>query len=420
MNQDPNDGFQTQGRGKKKSSPQQQQQQQTEPDKETPLLLDVSLLGSIPCIRVKIHVDGLTHQRLPPSRDLVRAIQLLFDWIDTRPELLSAYRVELTGESDGWLVSLLFHPVAWYDFLLPAETRVAVAREYVRVMWTRVRSRSPRGDPEKCRPTDDYCFRPNDCWRSVKDSRCASGRHAKIYCTEKNVQRRNATTADCNWFVRDELVLHSLAPEKYVAYARPAPVRDIILAPKKHTSNRKLACQTEFWDAAATFLGSIREYHAEYTIEKLALNFGTWESLQGEDPNALDCHAHVHFYISRATATRLKEKILRGAPSYEKVMEGRTGPPEDYTEANILALETQRLICDEANQNHERLRGIESRMTGLESRMTGLESRMDKMDSRMSGMESRMDKFELQMTHLTSLVETVLSRLPEKKQSSDS
>jgi hypothetical protein len=91
----------------------------------------------------------------------------------------------------------------------------------------------------------------------------------------------------------------------------PDPVRDIILAPKRHITNEELVKDSKFWNIVRNFVSSMlartSNTEAKDVIELVALNFGRWETRQAEDPLAMNCHGHAHFNLTPNAASVLKK-----------------------------------------------------------------------------------------------------------------
>lgn len=179
--------------------------------------------------------------------------------------------------------------------------------------------------------------------------------------------RKNSTTGFCGWFCRDELKLSDLAPDGYIATARPSPVRDVLLIPLAHTTNKLAMDSNSFWAAAHRFFSAIRRCHSN-PLQKIAFNFGRWETRQALDPAAIDCHAHAHFYLSRGCV----DALIKQMPSNAARLRGRTGHPEDYLEEDARILEQNRLVGDEAIVTRQRFDHMDMRFDDLEALIRSL------------------------------------------------
>lgn len=147
----------------------------------------------------------------------------------------------------------------------------------------------------------------------------------------------------------------------------------MILAPKAHKTNEELAKTPQFWNTATIFISAICKHTqqtVEQAIELVALNFGRWETRQAEDPLAVNCHGHVHFYLTLTAVSTLKT-------TYHALL-GRSGHPEDYKEEDARDLEQNRLLGDEITDIRETLQTLQKSVTSIEGKMDILLQKLSK------------------------------------------
>ena len=72
--------------------------------------------------------------------------------------------------------------------------------------------------------------------------------------------------------------------------------RDVLLAPIEHLRNLDIVQSDLFWK---NIVGPVWQKLSSYgKLDMITLNFGEWETETSNDPNAIDCHAHAHIFLS--------------------------------------------------------------------------------------------------------------------------
>ncbi|CAI2201632.1 18754_t:CDS:1, partial [Funneliformis geosporum] len=136
-------------------------------------------------------------------------------------------------------------------------------------------------------------------------------------------------------------------------------VREILVAPREHKTNRQLIVSDLFWknilkEVVNELLWKFREQ--TYPVECYAINFGSWESETAKDKNALECHGHFHLHLNKVVVHNMEqEKGTDNLPIYPAI-HGKVNDPYQYRMKDCVDLETLRLSSLEINANYNSLR----------------------------------------------------------------
>jgi hypothetical protein len=165
-------------------------------------------------------------------------------------------------------------------------------------------------------------------------------------------QSKQPTT--CNWYAEDERVV--ISKNTYVVLSRQDHVREILVAPLDHKTNRELIVNRVFWnttlkEVVKDFLWKFREEtNPTYPVECYSINFGSWESETAKDKNALECHAHFHLHLNKVVVHNMEQ--TKDYPA----IHGKVNDPFQYRMKDCVELETLRLSSLEINANYNSLR----------------------------------------------------------------
>ena len=73
-------------------------------------------------------------------------------------------------------------------------------------------------------------------------------------------------------------------------------------------------------------------------VTRIVMNFGSWETALALNPNLRECHAHSHFWLSRAFIRAIEGDTLMAA------LHGHNCTPDDYCLENVRLLERDRFF----------------------------------------------------------------------------
>ena len=86
------------------------------------------------------------------------------------------------------------------------------------------------------------------------------------------------------------------------------PIRQILFAPTDHVTNCVLVQENQTWTVINNIYQHIKQMlPGQVVLEGIAANFGKWETANADDDSdyAMDCHGHIHMYLSRAAVDEL-------------------------------------------------------------------------------------------------------------------
>jgi hypothetical protein len=338
------------------------------------------------------------------------------------PELKEAMRLELvqSNDHDHWELVLKFHPVTWFDVSRKEPNLVANAIKHIKIQREQAHKRREQKKAEiPLIESREYCEYASNCKGCQKN-------HAQIFCDVPVARRGGAASRPCNWYAADELVIFpnlkeppqnptpfdDPAKQPFILMARMETTRDLLLLPnplcriagwKGHYTNSQLSCMPFFWQKVfdtCTFLAEkIHEKEPAFIIDKVAMNFGLWETAMSLDHRAIDCHGHAHLDLTNEAAKYLSQVY--------GVLNGRTNPPNDYIEENCTELETKRLLS-------MRLDGLETRLDGLETKFNGLETKFDDLKTNVDDLKTNVVDLKTNVEKLTNLVLKIAENLERK------
>ncbi|CAG8617030.1 3469_t:CDS:2 [Funneliformis mosseae] len=274
------------------------------------------------------------------------------DFIKSNPVFQEKYRIELSPEEGLWKLYLHLDPVAWFDALMsrPNETRGSVikkARECVNNVRETYYPSRPENFIYDPILSKSYCNHHGECVRceyfidimQILNANAETNRNSitinkscpwfietpKIYCQAESPQQRRQSRS-CNWYAEQERIIpfderlkmplgdYSLKQtDEWIVISRLEHVRELLVFPTKHKTNKDLIKSEEFWawvldNLVKNFLGAFCS--RGYPLNSFAMNFGTWESELAKDKNAVDCHGHLHLCLKLDVVRKMVYKYL--------------------------------------------------------------------------------------------------------------
>jgi len=241
-----------------------------------------------------------------------------------------------------------------------------------------------------------------------------------VVCLAPTTRRDNQDDI-CKWFaVKELVVLERWMTEKaerqyFIAKARPERARELLLFPRPnlfkkskdlspakiashHFNNKHMIALASVWRVVSELIDYLEELFLHWknlpnrkaVVETLALNFGRWETRLAADPNADDCHAHLHIILT--------EEFVNAIPEDSEACYGlaalrhKPEPPIDYAEADCADLETHRLNAAKHSLHSNQLELLTSQLTKTNSQVASLEAKMDTLQATMAKMLEHLQK----------------------------
>ncbi|GES82044.1 hypothetical protein GLOIN_2v1782595 [Rhizophagus clarus] len=305
------------------------------------------------------------------SKALASLGKKCLDFIDNKEHALfkKSYRIEIVPvKHPQWEFQLYFPAEIWFDMLYYVKAKdaeeknmvLAAAREYVNSVRSSYRPSIPEISltPVLSRI---YCATHADCISSkyphsslrylldkitniisYSDNKTGTRhdtRYAEpnIFCRKTNVPQQSKKPTSCNWYAEDERVVFKKDKSypSYVVLSRQDHVRELLVAPLEHKTNRELIT---------------------YPVECYSINFGSWESETAKDKNALKCHAHFHIHLSKVVVHNMEQKKDINNHYYYPAIHGKINDPFQHRMKDCVELETLRLSSLEINANYNNLR----------------------------------------------------------------
>ena len=380
-----------------------------------------------PALHLQQPIHWLTDDPILLARELAAGCALLLQRLDTLTEdrayslLSEKYRLELlpavrlpdaqgfsgspSYEIDwtNWELRLRFSPVAWFHGIAkPSAYNLRTSNTGSQVNWISAAMDHARRwtqhvrDVENSVPTS-MVTRSDTCQPEYFP-------HSSEKCFEQ-LSRKDASSRPCEFSINGansltshseplhHILVQSITDEVMDGHVhnstsgpldrRPVPpyqlavrseaTRDLILAPELHSTNRMMAVSRDFWWRCVLTcrrLAQEWEYEdpaVESPVCGIALNFGKWETAQGNDPLAKDCHAHAHLFLTPEAYDRNKRLEYKHAP-----LKGRYHAYEDYLLMDCKELEQDVLLSWDSQQLREKVVRIESKLDSVLEGITKL------------------------------------------------
>lgn len=258
------------------------------------------------------------------AQSLQSAASQLYEKVQRLPvDLRQAYRLEVIPRStNSWEMEMLLDALRWFELRKDSVDASALTALEDRANAL-IESHSDdycTNDPSPF-PTPTYCpYGPTcDYYLKRKEGRkCKYEKHVDV--CDVNQQRTDRTEKSCGFIVRKELVVREFAQlppnSPFVLVLRQEGVRDLLLMPNVPCVNRglhsnaQLVSAPELWAAAVDVHSKLQKELPEIgqVVERLALDFGRWDTGVSKDERALNCHGHLHITLTRAAADALIAK----------------------------------------------------------------------------------------------------------------
>jgi len=226
-------------------------------------------------------------------------------------------------------------------------------------------------------------------------------KHSDIRCSELVPRRGGAPPQPCNWYASEELLLDFHVNDRFILHARLESTRDLLMLPnpnfqekgwKTHYDNRTLCQMPTFWSFAHQYCRELSPgalpTDPVTLINKVAFNFGVWESVMSSDHRALDCHGHAHLDLTKDAVNYLGQIY--------PMLDRRRNPPENHLGRDIDSLETHRVLFQ--------------RMDRMESKLDTLTSSFKDLEGSFKVLEGSFKVLEVSNTRILGLLETFVKQ----------
>ena len=160
--------------------------------------------------------------------------------------------------------------------------------------------------------------------------------------------------------------LEALTPRFAIGVKRD-PIRQILLAPTNHLTNCELVKEIQTWtviDNIYKYIQTLCKLSGNSLLEGIAANFGKWETASADDDSdyAMDCHGHIHMYLSRDAVDKLSALDEKCG---WRAIHARIKNPDTYLESDCHDLEVCRLIRAEHKLLHDRMDAIQNKLDAV-------------------------------------------------------
>lgn len=221
----------------------------------------------------------------------------------------------------------------------------------------------------------------------------------KIFCKKGNVPQQTKKPTLCNWYAEDERVVKNCGD--YVILSRQEHVREILIVPITHKTNRESVVDVSFWRFIVDNVVNqfLKKFHLSYPVECYAINFGRWESETAKDKNALECHAHFHIHLDKNVVLGMEQKKDNNGEYYYRAMHGKINDPVHYGMKNCKKLETSRLSSLEMIDVRKDVSGLVDKVNGLDAKVNGLDKNVTNLRNDVSELDKKMSTFMQQIVN---------------------
>ena len=113
----------------------------------------------------------------------------------------------------------------------------------------------------------------------------------------------------CNQYAENERIVEE--GKNYIILLHQEDIREILLVPTIHTTNRAFVVKASFWKWILKYVINyflIGFSNQQYPVERFAINFGTQESESVKDKYAVKCHAHFHLHLNKEVMYVMEQK----------------------------------------------------------------------------------------------------------------
>lgn len=226
-----------------------------------------------------------------------------------------------------------------------------------------------------------------------------------VYCN------KGKRSTNCNWYAEDERHVKTMKMkngDQYIILSRQKHVRNLLISPINHRTNRDLVKDASFWewilgDVINKFLLTICK--KPYPVKCFAINFGKWESESSKDENVVECHAHFHLHITEEVVDKMERKQDKNGYAIYPAMHGKVNDPIKYGLKNCKELETSRLSSLEIARINQELVDLNKKLDEMDKK---LDKKFDEMDKKFN------EKFDEMNKKLCTFMESFSSLKTEK------
>jgi hypothetical protein len=253
-----------------------------------------------------------------------------------------------------------------------------------------------------------------------------------VYC-RANATRRDGNVTRCGWYVLEELlVLEGWIQSQprnddlhnFIITCRPERSRELLIFPRPtagnlaqykfditHLRNMEVIRRVNTWKAIAKVVKQLENKTGiAQPVELIALNFGAWETQLSKDPEADDCHAHIHVVLTKEAAIAAG-KVPEMAP-----FKGREADPVSYLSKDCDQLELHRLVADEMGTLRDDMGTMRGEMGTLRDEVRTLRedvsTRFTSLETRFTSLETTLAVREDRFTSVETTLAEILARLP--------
>jgi len=292
--------------------------------------------------------------------------------------LRQRFRIQLIVQKDVWKLQLCLDPTVWYlskrvpsDIENCGKEKPHFLKEADSFMtWVYENS-------DKCpEPTDKIslptlCHKPPPC----PNPSCTFD-HIIWQCPAE-VPHKMKENTECKFQCRKSLLFthecEEIKKSGWVILRRPEKTRDLVISPcpkeisenlLPHNNEDLISCDA-FWDAVKTFIQHLDENCAKKSVERVVINFGSWESAVHRDVYLKECHAHAHFWLSSESVRVLGQ------------MDGCDFPPNDYLWLNAVELQKTVLWNDQRLHKEQYLKYLDRK---IDNKFENLDKKIDQQN----------------------------------------
>jgi hypothetical protein len=161
--------------------------------------------------------------------------------------------------------------------------------------------------------------------------------------------------------------------KEWILTSRKDNVREILVFPRKHKTNKELISSEPFWkwvfnDVVDTFFKGKFQLD-KYPVECFAMNFGEWESEEAVDKYAKNCHGHLHIHLEIGLAREMEKNFTS--------MQGKVNDPIIYTLKDCKMLETSRLMSLEVSSMRQEISSIKQELSDVKKKLSNVENSLN-------------------------------------------
>ncbi|KAI9135857.1 hypothetical protein BKA69DRAFT_1129712 [Paraphysoderma sedebokerense] len=92
---------------------------------------------------------------------------------------------------------------------------------------------------------------------------------------------------------------YSLKKPRYMMAARRELVRELLVIPTDHLTNEDIVTDVGVWEFVIKAMHTELKVEGSLPIEKIAINFGEWETAQAMNKHSQGCHGHIHLQLTK-------------------------------------------------------------------------------------------------------------------------